>query len=221
MTQPEVTTETVQALIESARKLGLTWDLRFGMINAVPDLFAVAVQLDGDANEIYATSAIGQVFADQRVVVVSVPPAGQYIVGTLTQPVAQQPCGKTLPTGSGTTTSASYADVPGSPSDTLIKRYSATRIWMHMHFTCFSTAISTFVEIGVQFSDASGTADGAIANLVINPANTHLQVSGTAIFPWSGKGNVTVKPRWRRSAGGGTLTTDGNDRISFAAVEVI
>lgn len=71
---------SIAALVENAKRLGLTWDLRPAtVISTNPSKLAVTV--DGDDAAVSAVSMIGTVGIGDRVFVLLVPPGGVFIVG--------------------------------------------------------------------------------------------------------------------------------------------
>ena len=72
----------VKSLIAQARRLGLTWTLRNATVIDGSNPTQVTVQFDGDTSTSYdLVSTIGKIAIAQRVVVMSIPPAGQFIIG--------------------------------------------------------------------------------------------------------------------------------------------
>jgi len=77
---PELIGTGAQAVVENAKRLGLTWTIRLAtVVDATID--AVTAIYDGDTVAIGMTSMIGSVFVGQRVYVIQVPPSGNFIVG--------------------------------------------------------------------------------------------------------------------------------------------
>lgn len=70
----------IQALVESANRLGLTWRLRPATVVSLVEE-QVTVVMDGDTEVVTTTSLIGPAPVDGRVMVMIVPPAGLFIVG--------------------------------------------------------------------------------------------------------------------------------------------
>lgn len=70
----------VQALVESANRLGLIWNLRPATVVALVEE-QVTVVMDGDTEVVTTTSLIGPPPIDGRVMVLIVPPAGLFIIG--------------------------------------------------------------------------------------------------------------------------------------------
>ena len=86
MTQPQQTVEpTVAGIAAAADPLGLAWQMRVGTVFDPTNAGAVTVTLDGDlyGNVVQAASMVGQLIPGERVYVMQVPPAGQYIVGRM------------------------------------------------------------------------------------------------------------------------------------------
>lgn len=90
MTQPRAFTSSqpsligigIEALLQESRRLGLVQVYRPGTVQVTPtDLMNVSVILDGDEFPIRAQSLVGGVPADTRVMIMTVPPQGVYIIG--------------------------------------------------------------------------------------------------------------------------------------------
>lgn len=78
-----VATTTVQAIIDNADRLGLTWDIKPATVSrAIPP----AVTVDGDTVSIGATSIIGRLALGQRVYVIIVPPSAVFVIGLAGEP---------------------------------------------------------------------------------------------------------------------------------------
>jgi hypothetical protein len=83
------TLASVSELVEQADRLGLTWSLRPGLVVRTDDIatpFNPNVRMDGDdLNTLIATSSlVGAVAVGMRVMVMQVPPVGNYIIGIMT-----------------------------------------------------------------------------------------------------------------------------------------
>jgi hypothetical protein len=70
-----------QALIDNAKRLGLTWQLRLATVVDAVSGNQLLVRFDGDETSVTAVSMIGLVPANSRVYVISVPPSGNFAVG--------------------------------------------------------------------------------------------------------------------------------------------
>jgi hypothetical protein len=120
--------------------------------------------------------------------------------------------------GVGSTTSATYVNLPATSTATLAKQYTATAIKAELHVSSFITGTAgTISRFAVQ---VAGT-DYDTCQLDENVLSSHVQKSGVVVVPGGvAAGNVTAQVRWRRVSGAGTLQIDGNDWISLYLSEV-
>jgi hypothetical protein len=70
-----------QTIVENALRLGLIWRMRMGTVTSVSTSGEAEVRLDADDLSIPVVSMIGFVNEDDRVYVITVPPAGNFMVG--------------------------------------------------------------------------------------------------------------------------------------------
>lgn len=118
---------------------------------------------------------------------------------------------------SGTTTSSSFANIGGSTSVSFTKVDASSRLRVDLHVSCFVTgSVPDVAEFGVLIN---GT-DYAIMKGTISAASIHKTFSGIRLIGGIAAGTYTVQARWRRVSGSGTVTGDGDDRLSFAVMEV-
>lgn len=218
---PDLIGVGAKSIVDRSKSLGLVWTRRLAtVVDGTTDPSNTTILFDADTVITSAASMIGPLPTGTRVYVDMVPPAANFIVGLVTDelnPVLFGGSSVSSLSSGGTTTSATYVNMPGSPAVTLTKAYLSSRL--HVVFT--SDVQSTLANTSVRFAvNITGVGDGDIAQLVINPANTHLQVAGTAIFPANVEGTVVVTGRWRRVAGGGTLTIGTDDWVSISVLEV-
>jgi hypothetical protein len=219
-------TETYAAgtkqLIEDAQRLGILWTLRPATVNSTSPL---KVTFDGDDVPISAVSLVGALAAGTRVMGLLIPPGGNFIIGfndgsaftsRTAVPVNYSAIGTV-----GSTTSATYVNVPGNPSVTLIKRFPAslTNIAYQSSFSLFATVVSAGVGLGVNTNGGSGT-DIDLMGFAINPASTHSHVSNNKLLTGLAEGTYVLTLRWKRTASAATLQTDGGDWASILAEEV-
>ena len=213
------TAALIKELKDNAARLGLTWDLATATVD---DPTIPTVIFDSDAAQVVTPVVnIGNIpIAGDRVWVAAVPPAGNYMIGRapLPDPAHMGIASVNGALAAGTTVSAAYGDLPGSPTLTLVKAYTTTRIRIDLNATCSSTLANTSVRYAALID---ATTDVDLSQLVINPATTHEQASGTIVTTWAAAGSIAIVGRWRRPAGGGVLTTDANDWFSMTAEEVI
>lgn len=82
----------ITSMIRAADRLGLTWGLRPGTVTSVLPPYnprEASVRMDGDEGSITVVSLIDDLALGDRVMVVKVPPAGQYAIGRLNTPSQQ------------------------------------------------------------------------------------------------------------------------------------
>ncbi len=79
------TGETIKAVKDNATRLGLTWQLVYGTVKDGSDPDKVTVLFDGDTSSLAAptVSLVGPCLTGSRVAVLTVPPAGNYILAQL------------------------------------------------------------------------------------------------------------------------------------------
>ena len=75
----------IKQVLADPYRYGLTWRRVSGTAAAGSNPLTTSVLIDGDTNQIQATSLIGPVGSDARVMVDLVPPSGAYIIGTMGQ----------------------------------------------------------------------------------------------------------------------------------------
>jgi hypothetical protein len=75
---PELIGSGAQAVVENAKRLGLTWTITLATVTSIEPVEAIT---DGDTKAIGMVSMIGQVSIGQRIYVIQVPPSGNFICG--------------------------------------------------------------------------------------------------------------------------------------------
>lgn len=132
--------------------------------------------------------------------------------------LAGRSAGVSLAATTGTTTSASYVDIAGASfSFTKIGSASQTSIKVDIHIGSYSTVSATTMKLGALIN---GT-DYDLTQFTFNAANNHLTQSGLAVITGIAAGAYTIKGRWKRTAGSGTLTqASADDWVAMAATEV-
>lgn len=216
---PELFAVGTEAIVDRAQHLGLVWTKRLATVVDATDPANATVLFDADTVNQSAVSMVGVLAVDTRVYVDMIPPGGNFIVGvadTLANPLFFGAANRTNALSASTTTSATFVDLPGPQTITLVKAYVQTRIRIDLHCAFYSTLANTGASFGVRIS----STDGGVCSRVVNAANTYAQASGTAIFPFASSGSLTITGRWLRSVGGGTLTVDGNSWFSVTAQEI-
>lgn len=217
----EATTDLIQELKDNAGRLGLTWTLVAATV-ADPTIPTVIFDSDTSSTPTPVVNLLSVPLAADRVFVVTVPPAGNYLIGRspLVDPARFGSC-TYAPANpfAGTTTNAAFTNLPGPPTCTIVKAYTSTRLKINAVVATFSTLANTAVDLGVL---VNGT-DYLVWHMVHNPANTHDAYGGTIFVPAAGltAGSYTVTGRWRRPAGGGTITMNADDYFNMTVEEVI
>lgn len=208
----------VKELKDNAARLGLIWQL---VPATVEDPTIPTVTFDSDSTGLPCPviNILATPIAGDRVWIAQVPPAGNYMIGRqpLPDPAHMGIVNYNAALTAGTTTSASFANLPSNPTMTLTKAYLTTRIRVDLHVIFYSSLANT----GAQFAVSVGGFDGPVCQRVVNAANTYAQCSGTALFPFPASGPITIIGRWNRYVGGGTISTDTASWFSMTAQEVI
>lgn len=91
-TAPNLIGVGAQSIAENASRLGLTWGLRPATVTTVTSPTLVQVRQDGDTENVFVVSLIGGVAVGDRVMTITVPPAGIYIVGLLPSASGRAAC---------------------------------------------------------------------------------------------------------------------------------
>lgn len=209
-TVPDLIGVGVNALVENASRLGITWTLRIATVSTV-GIESVDAVYDGDTSAIGMVNMLGTGLAiGQRVYVMMIPPSGNFIVGFATQPLLGNNCTMVSSMASGTSTSAAYVAQPGSPSVVLTKRFDATSL----RFSWDQTYFLSGADASVQFAAISSGGDQAFLGKVsVSSAalNAHTAVSGTVGYSGIPAGRQTWVGSWLRAAGAGTMSVDSGD----------
>lgn len=127
---------------------------------------------------------------------------------------------------SGTTTSASFVDMPGPKEFVFVKEYEYTRIRMGGSFAVYTVTADAnvgfgFRIIGTEASNQSFAQDYTMALFRYATVSQRLHVSGFKRVQDVPAGEYLIRARWKRTGGTGTLTCDGNpDAISMEAREI-
>lgn len=210
---PDAISAGAKQLVDKARQLGLTWTLRLATVS-VSVLDNLSVVFDGDTTSMTGVVNISgeQLVAGDRVYVMIVPPAGNFIIGRPGFAKLGNFCGTQGTMTAGSTTSAVYVDQPGSPSITLTKRYTDTELrfwWAQTYFTSVAAVNALFA--------ATTTAFGGMQIFLAkhNSPNgsllSHTPISGTGSIIGVPAGTATWTGAWATAGGGGTLNVDGGD----------
>jgi hypothetical protein len=226
--------ESQLELIDSRVRLGMARLTKMGTVAwrssgslaGDPGMYAASVVFDGSSGTAQPVKCFESVIVDigDRVGVVRFESewiiVSNYTLRTLGDASYEAPGAN-----GGTTASATYVDMPGSPSAILNTKYrDDTLLRISMGVSMYSTAVTTIIEIAayVASTDGSIAYDQRVIKFGINPANEHTDATGwTTSAPLPGGVGYAVTGRWRRVSGTGTMTTDGNDHCYIRVEEVV
>lgn len=213
----------VQELVDNASRLGLTWDLRPATVSTT-DPLKVVVDGDLDTSTINAQSMVGFLEPGTRVFLMLIPPSGAFVVGYLDPEFTQRlqpPVNYSAVGASGSTSSATYVNLPNLPFVTVVKRFGSgvTNISLIMTQSLFSSAVTTGVGFGINLTGGTGT-DVDLSTGFFNPANTHQSFAMAKLLTGLAPGTYTLSGRWKRYTGAGVLNTNGDDWTTILAEEV-
>lgn len=210
-----------QALVNDAQRLGLTWELRPATVGS-PDPLQVTV--DADIVPVGAISMVGALITGTRVYVILIPPSGVFVVGfndpsftdRLSGPVNYSAAGAV-----GSTTSATYVNMPNLPFVTVVKRFGSadTNIEFIMTTSIFGSGTNTGVGFGVNLTGGTGTDVDLIVR-TMTASLTHTDFAMTKILSGLAPGTYTLSGRWKRTASANTLQMDTGDWTTILAREV-
>jgi hypothetical protein len=209
----DVSLDTVQALIANARRLGLTWTLTPGTVApGAGDGSLVPVVVDGDDVAINTVSLVGAQGVGMRVMVLTVPPAGNYIIGYY---------------GVATTRRALvYADTHVCDADLTLS--TSDQVLSNCTHTFTITSPATLIVQGaIDFNETVGPGvslcvgslqlDGSLligftSNMrVANDRQTPSHMYAVELDP----GTYTVDMRARRTVAAGTQVALANDTTAM------
>jgi hypothetical protein len=224
VTSPEI---FVAGLLEVQTSLQPTtqWQLRPATVTLV-GATAVLVKFDGEGFNgtetvnVPAISLVGFISLDVRVMILTVPPAGNYVISIISAPHGPtrtlRMAGPVVPQTKADVTFASMVGTGGAVTiSDFVKSGNDSNIAIAISSSVFSSATATSVELGVTIDGV----DTAVAYHLFNVTNTHLGFSGMVDVADVLAGTYDIEVKWRRVLGAGTLTWDNNDYVSVRAYE--
>lgn len=124
-----------------------------------------------------------------------------------------------------TTTSASYANLAGTGSQTsfsITKRFSSSQTRLKVHMSASFWAGGGVFPVGAMFGVLINGVDTDmfLLNLETSTASNNKFGSGTAFITGLAAGTYTVQGRWKRTSAGGTPTRDAGNWLTITAEEV-
>jgi hypothetical protein len=128
---------------------------------------------------------------------------------------------------SGTTTSASFGDIPGGGSLVYVKKSSTSKFILRMEQSWFASGAQAGLAIGLSVSyDGTGTFATVDVEVVRYPITNaalgawDFVVGGAPAAIGGPVGPYTFVPRWLRVNGTGTCTVNTDARLSYYVKEV-
>lgn len=119
--------------------------------------------------------------------------------------------------GSGTTSSATPANIPAVSSFSFTKKLAGSKLLVAMGLVSFSTAVDTTLGLGVLIA---GT-DTTITQFRHTTANEYRQAFGVNQITGVAAGAQTIQGRWFRVGGAGTLTlTTVETWLTMVCIEI-
>src|SRR5688572_11056416 len=110
--------------------------------------------------------------------------------------------------GTGSTSSATFVDLPGPIDKAIVKRETATALFVSGTFSAFKTTAAGLIDFGLLI----GGVDYFIARLFFNTLSAHAHIPFNAVIANAvTAGPYTARVRWRVT--GGPANTDSNDVV--------
>jgi hypothetical protein len=209
---------------DAPAKMGTVQWRSTGALAGDPGMYAVTVIFDGSGGTAQEVKCFESVIVDEgdRVGVIRYEGewivTGNYRLRTLADASLRLQYG----TSSGTT-SATFVDMPSSPTASPIKVRDYTLFRISIDLSLTSTVTGTVVELGAYVASVDGTVayDEVICKRAINAAGDHREIGGWTTTAALVGGGYAVTGRWRRVSGTGTLNMDANDGVHLRVQEVV
>lgn len=122
--------------------------------------------------------------------------------------------------GADTTAGAAYSNLGVATVTTFTKRVAGSKLRIDFSCSCFTTAVTTSVQFGMDVFNSSNAYQPTMARMLINTANEHTMVVGGTLLTGVAPGTYSVQPLWLRFSGAGTLTTNADDWMTYFVSEV-
>jgi len=201
---PELLSTAARGIVDNANRLGLTWRLSIGTVMEASSSNRLLVILDGDEAEISVTSMMGEVTVGRRVYVVSIPPSGNYVIGSVSQIFP----GQRIATTTETTISAGFT------TETIINTVTAELVSGRTYaIGLFTGIVSTIAgdnaEYRIREDSVAGTQLQVIRRDLLATNITEV-VFLYAQYTAVATGSKTFVGTGFRQAGTGTLTRNSS-----------
>jgi hypothetical protein len=125
-------------------------------------------------------------------------------------------------TGLTTENAGNYVDWPTGQTITFEKLYDDTDVQIRLGSTFYASVTTVGVAFGAEFDDGSAPFDVLTHSYEpgIAVAGLRLQSYGEVHTSGIDAGTYTVRPRFKKSLGAGTISVDANDYFSLTVTEV-
>lgn len=196
---PELVGAGVQTLVETAQRLGLTWVMRMATVEAAESTSRVTATYDGDTQTITMISLIGLVQPGSRVMVIHVPPAGNFIFASTLGTVPRELIHRFWrPSTADITLTATAQLVPGT--QVTVNTPGAFEYEAIAFFDFDATVAGVTLCIGELFINGAAVTSNALFQV------TTVDDRATVGQTWVGtaRGGSVFDIRARRSAAAGT-----------------
>lgn len=209
--------DAARTIVQQAQALGLTWTLRIATVVTSSINGNATIVFDGDTVTISATNLTGSPFGGgSRVYCIMVPQSGNFIIGAAQLTALAYGCNSVQAMSAGSTVSAVYVALPGSPGVTINKVYDNTNLRFSMNLSFFTTGSSATT----LFAVLSGSFQVAICKLTTpnGALNSHTSIGGSGSLPNVPAGSKTWTGAWALGAGG-TPNVDAGDYWTMCVEE--
>lgn len=148
---PDMLATGTQELVEHAKKFGLTWELRIARVVNGDTPKNVTAIFDGDLIPIPMMSLAGRLVVDSRVHVITVPPAGHFVVGYVSNQMITGQAGIALVNGTGASlyiqavTFPEPFDVAPVVTTNIASTAGSTSGWISRAYVVTTTGFSIYV----------------------------------------------------------------------------
>lgn len=176
------TGEQIKAVKDNAARIGLTWQIIYATVSDGSDPKAVTIVFDGDTDAVIvpAVSLVGPCLNGSRVAVITVPPAGTYIISQINSTM------DLLAWGERTTSSTPAAGLQG-----VLRLDSIPITSGHQYLICTSNLLATSTVAG-DVATVRLTHVAAAVSTIATTASPSLITTNTAAIPAAG--DVAVGP---------------------------
>ncbi|MGI0012086.1 MAG: hypothetical protein ACREBU_01390 [Nitrososphaera sp.] len=213
----------VKELISDASRLGLVWQLKFATVTTIVGGAIINVRLDGDPSFAAGVPAVLLVPAPvvgERVVVLFVPPSGNYVIANSTRSVTPGDCDNGEANATVSETSGVYVNYPTAVTNSITKIGSAAESALEVHYS-----VTVFVDNAATGGDFAVNIGGidfrTHRTRGTNVVNARFSTTGMVKAGGLAAGPYTVIPRWARTGGVGTIRAQsGDDWVSLCVREI-